>query len=454
MSTQELPPPSKAAAAKPSRNAALLQRAKKSIAGGDNSTMRVLPYHLPLVATRGEGCRVWDADEREYLDLNMAYGPLLFGHRPARILDAVSYQIHKSGSQLGFPTEISIRVAEKLRSLFPMMELVRFSSTGTEAAAHALRLARAHTGRDKIIAFEGHYHGWSDTAFHRYHAEIAELPASGFGPALPGTLGMCGGPHDVIVCGWNDADLLARCLETYRGQVAAVVMEPIAGNCGVIPPLPGYHAQAKQLAHEHGALLVFDEVITGMRVSAGGAQELFGVTPDITIVSKALGGGFPVSAFGARAEIMNGIASGKIFHGGVYSGNAAVMAACEAVLDEVLENGPAIYDHLNSLSARLAEGLRGILTRFHVPHVVQHVGAMISPFITQGATEPPVNYRQVRSQGDFDAYIRWQHAAQQRGLYFHPNMFEPLYLSTAHEAADIERALEIFEDACRCTWPR
>lgn len=453
MSTQERSPRTRSNP-KPSRNATLLQRAKKSIAGGDNSTMRVLSYHLPLVATRGEGCRVWDADDREYLDLNMAYGPLLFGHRPTKIIDAVSYQIHKSGSQLGFPAEVSIRVAEKLKRLFPMMELVRFSSTGTEAAAHALRLARAYTGKSKIIAFEGHYHGWSDTAFHRYHADIADLPSGGFGPALPGTLGMNGGPHDMIVCGWNDAELLARCLEQHRGDIAAVVMEPIAGNCGVIPPQPGYHAQARQLAHEHGALLIFDEVITGMRVAAGGAQSIYGVQPDITVVSKALGGGFPVSAFGARAEIMNGIAQGKVFHGGVYSGNAAVMAACEAVLDEVLENGGGIYAHLNDMAERLAAGVREVFSRSGAPHVVQHVGAMLSPFVTKQATGPLVNYRQVRRHGDFEAYIRLQHAAQQRGLYFHPNMFEPLYLSTAHQAADIDRALDIFEDACRCTWPR
>ncbi len=453
MSTTELPPRSKSASPT-SRSEQLLQRAKKSIAGGDNSTMRVLPYHVPLVATRGEGCRVWDADDREYLDLNMAYGPLLLGHRPSKVLDAVSYQIYKSGSQLGFPTEISIRVAEKLKRLFPAMELVRFSSTGTEAAAHALRLARAHTGKPKIIAFEGHYHGWSDTAFHRYHAQLSELPAEGFGPALPGTLGMNGGPHDVIVCGWNDVDLLSRCLEKHRGQVAAVVMEPIAGNCGVIPPLPDYHSQARQLAHAHGALLIFDEVITGMRVAAGGAQELYGVRPDITIVSKALGGGFPVSAFGARAEIMNGIAQGKLFHGGVYSGNAAVLAACEAVLDEVLDNGPSMYAHLAEMSRRLAGGLSDVLSRHGAPHVVQSVGAMLSPLLTHQPVGPMVNYRQVRGQGDFDTYIRWQHAAQERGLYFHPNMFEPLYLSTAHQADDIDRALEIFEDAAQCIWPR
>lgn len=453
MATQELPQKSKSTP-KVSKNAALMERARKSIAGGDNSTMRVLPYHLPLVAQRGEGCTIWDVEERAYLDLNMAYGPLLFGHRPARVLDAVSLQIYKSGSQLGFPAEISIRVAEKLKQLFPMMELVRFSSTGTEAVASALRLARAHTGRPKVVAFEGHYHGWNDVAFHKYHAPLEELPAEGFGPALPGTLGMNGAPHDLIVVGWNDAELLSRCLERHRGEVAAVIMEPVAGNSGVIPPQPGFLALARDLAHQHGALLIFDEVITGMRVAAGGAQQLFDVRPDITVVSKALGGGFPVSAFGARAEIMDDIAQRRVFHGGVYSGNAAVMAACEAVLDEIAESGPAIYAHLNAIGKRLAEGIRDIFTRHGVPHVIQHVGAMLSAFVTVEPTAALANYRQVRGGCDFEAYIRWQHAAQQRGVYFHPNQFEPMFLSTAHQAADIDRGLELLEDACRCAWPR
>ena len=229
--------------AKPSLSQRVLDRARTSIAGGDSSSMRVLPYHLPLVADHGAGSRLWDVDGHEYIDLNMAYGPLLFGHCPAKIIESVSRQINEKGSQLGFPTEVSMRVAEKVKTFFPTMELMRFANSGTEAVASAIRLSRAITGRSKIIVFEGHYHGWSEGIFHRYHALLSDLPAAGFGPALPGTLGMNGGPYDVIAVGWNDLDLFERCLNTYRDSVAAVIMEPIMCNSGCVPAheqyLPG-----------------------------------------------------------------------------------------------------------------------------------------------------------------------------------------------------------------------
>lgn len=433
-------------------NEACLQRAKDAIAGGDSSNMRVLPYHIPLVAEYGEGAYVFDVEGRQYIDLNMAYGPLIFGHRCEKIIDAVTYQIAKFGSQLGFPTEISMRVAEKLKLLFPSIELVRFSSTGTEAVASALRLARAYTGRRKVIAFEGQYHGWNDVVFHRYHADLSELPAEGFGPALPGSTGMNGAPHDLIVCQWNDVETLQRCLEVHGADVAAIIMEPISGNCGVIPPEQGYLRRAKELAHQYGALLVFDEVITGLRVAAGGAQQLYGVRPDLTVVSKALGGGFPVAAFGGSQQIMGMIARREVFHGGVYSGNAAVMAACEAVLDEILSRGEAMYEQMHALGNQLADGLAAVLTEHQIPHVIQFVGPMLSLFLTSDSSGPLRNYRDVRRHCDFDQYIRFQHALQQRGVYFHPNQFETMFLSTAHTSEDIGQVLERIEDACRCGW--
>ncbi|MCE9546165.1 MAG: aminotransferase class III-fold pyridoxal phosphate-dependent enzyme, partial [Planctomycetia bacterium] len=315
-----------------SRSEQLLARAKQSIAGGDSSTMRVLPYHLPLVASRGRGSRVWDADNKEYIDLNMAFGPLIFGHCPDLVIRSVRRQITEYGSQLGFPTEITTRVAEKLKQLFPSIELLRFANSGTEALASTVRLARTFTGRSKVIQFEGHYHGWSEAVFNRYHAPLELLNGRDYAPAMPGTLGMMnGGPTDSIVVRWNHPDALERCLEENRGQVAAVFMEPVMGNAGVIAPRPGYLERVRELTRDHGALLVFDEVISGLRVAAGGAQELYGIEPDITVVSKSVGGGYPVAAFGASREIMEPIVSGKLFHGGVYSGNAVVMAAAEAV---------------------------------------------------------------------------------------------------------------------------
>ena len=192
--------------------------------------MRVLPYHIPLVADRGQGSRVWDVDGNEYIDLNMAFGPLLLGHRPQPVIDAVTRQITKRGSQLGFPTEITIRVAEKIKLLYPSIELLRFANSGTEACASAVSLARSHTGRRKLVMFEGHYHGWSEAVFNRYHAPLAELPPEGFGPAIPGTTGMTDGILDVIVVQWNDIDALERCFERAGHEIAAVMMEPVMGN--------------------------------------------------------------------------------------------------------------------------------------------------------------------------------------------------------------------------------
>jgi glutamate-1-semialdehyde 2,1-aminomutase len=429
------------------RSERLLERAKQSVAGGDSSTMRVLPYHPALVMDRGDGCRIWDVDENEYIDLNMAYGPLLYGHRPSFLLDAVTEQLREHGSQLGFPQQLNFLAAEKIKQLFPSIELLRFANSGTEAVTSAVRLARAYTGRPNIILFEGHYHGWGDAVFHRYHAPLEALGDDPVRPAIPGTGGMAGAPRDAYVASWNDAAALSQTLDRMAGSVAAVLMEPVMGNASVIPPLPGYLAQVREITRQHGALLIFDEVITGMRVAAGGAQELYGVAPDITVLSKAIGGGFPVAAFGASAEIMELVACGKLFHGGVYAGNALVLAAVNAVLTHVIAERKLLYADLNERADQLAEGVRDILRRRRVPCVVQQVGPMLSLVLTKAGTQSLTNYRDVRRHADMDAYIRLQRALLDRGVYVHPNQFEPLYLSTAHRKRDIDEVLERIDDA-------
>jgi glutamate-1-semialdehyde 2,1-aminomutase len=429
-------------------SALLMERARRSIAGGDSSTMRVLPYHLPLVAERGRGSRVWDAEGREYIDLNMAYGPLILGHCPPRVVEAVGRQLSGRGSQLGFPTEITVRVAEKIKALFPSIELLRFANSGTEAVASAVRLARVHTGAKKLVIFEGHYHGWSEAVFNRYHADLAQLPYGDSGPAIPGTRGMTPALDDVIVVRWNHLGALHRVLEEHGPAIAGVLMEPVMGNAGVIPPNPGFLLGARELTRKHGTLLLFDEVITGMRVAPGGAQEHYDVSPDITILSKALGGGYPVAAFGASAEIMQPIVEGSLFHGGVFSGNALVMAAAEAVLDEILENRETLHRSMHRVSDALVAGLHEILTGLGVPHIAHHVGPMISLFLTDGQIQSITSYRDVRAHGDFSRYVDFQHRMQRSGVYFHPNMFEPMYLSSAHTLDDIDAVLErISEEA-------
>lgn len=437
------------AAAKHTASEQMLERAKKSLAGGDSSTMRVLPYHIPLVADRADGCRLWDIDGNEYIDLNMSYGPLLLGHRPKQVIEAVYRQISEQGSQLGFPTEVTIRVAEKIKKLFPSIELLRFANSGTEACASAVRLARTFTGRKKLIMFEGHYHGWSEAVFTKYHAPLDQLPEKGYGPAIPGTTGMGDSIADVITVQWNDLDALQRCLEEHGNDVCAVMMEPVSGNAGLLLPRDGYLASAREMAHDHGALLIFDEVITGMRVSPGGAQEHYLVTPDITVVSKAMGGGYPVSAFGASAEMMQLIANGPLFHGGVFSGNAVVMSAAEAVLDTVLADKENIYAHLNAVADQLAGGIKEIFSRLGVPHQVYHLGPLLAGLVTKEDVEGLYNYRDVRRHADFERYIQFQQWMQRHGVYFHPNEFEPMFLSTAHTSNDISEVLTRWEEGAR-----
>jgi len=440
---------SKFEAANCSVSSEVLARAKQSLAGGDSSTMRVLPYHIPLVADRAEGCRLWDVDGNEYIDLNMSYGPLLLGHRPKAVIEAVYRQISEQGSQLGFPTEVTMRVAEKIKKLFPSIELLRFANSGTEACASAVRLARTYTGRDKLIMFEGHYHGWSEAVFTKYHAPLEELPEKGYGQAIPGTSGMGDSIKDVITVQWNDLDALERALAEHGHEVCAVMMEPISGNAGLLMPRDGYLATVREMAHDCGALLIFDEVITGMRVAPGGAQEHYLVSPDITVMSKAMGGGYPVSAFGASAEIMQCIVNGPLFHGGVFSGNAIVMSAAEAVLDTVLADKEGIYGHLNKVSDQLAGGVKDIYSRLNIPAQVNHLGPLMAAMITKEETEGLYNYRDVRRHADFERFIQFQHWMQQRGVYFHPNEFEPMFLSVAHSSNDIDEVLERWEEGAR-----
>ncbi len=434
-----------------SSSARMLHRGCQSLAGGDSSTMRVLPYHLPLVAKRGLGSRLWDIDDNEYIDLNMAYGPLIFGHCAPDVVAAVTRQISEFGSQLGFPTEITIQAAEKIKQLFPSMELLRFANSGTEACASAIRLARTATRRRKLILFEGHYHGWSEAVFNRYHAPLDALPERGFGPAIPGTIGMSSSLDDVVVCEWNNIETFERCLQENGYDVAGVMMEPIMGNASLLPPREGFLQTVRELTIDHGSMLIFDEVITGLRASSGGAQERYLVTPDITVVSKSIGGGSPVAAFGASEEVMQAVVSGEMFHGGVFSGNATVMAAANAVLTRVIAEKDDLYPQLERTTGILAKGLHDILTRLNVPHQMNQIGSLLGVILTHGDVPQISNYREIRKHGDFDRYITFQQHMQLEGIYFHPNMFEAMFISAAHTEEDMAIVLGRMEaGAERC----
>ena len=423
----------------------LLRRARESVAGGASSTMRVLPYHLPLVIERAEGALIRDADGNELIDFNMGYGPLIFGHRSPLIVQAIERELRQRGALLGFPHELSHQVAERVKESFPSIDLLRFTSTGTEAGQTAARLARAFTGRSHLVLFEGHYHGSSEAVFHRYHAPVQALEEREDMQALPGTKGMAGSLDQTYVIPWNDAEGLARVLEDKGATIAAVMMEPVMGNAGVIPPKPGFLETARALTRKYGALLVFDEVITGFRIARGGAQERYGVTADITMLSKALGGGVPIGAVGGRRDVLQLIVNGDVFHGGVYSANPLSLAAALAVQNEYERVGPTLFEGLERSAARLARGLREVFAECGVPVAVQHAGPMFSCwFLKADANQAPADYRQAAQHSESEKYIRFQHAMQKAGVYFHPNRYEPWYLSTAHTDGIIDRALDTF----------
>ena len=342
-----------------SKSERLLERARQSIAGGDNSTMRVLPYHLPLVAVRGEGCRVWDVDGQEYIDLNMAYGPLIFGHRPPAVIDAVVRQITESGSQLGFPAEVSVRVAEKVKQLFPHIELLRFSSTGTEAI-----VAASATGADLHRREVHHRVRGSLSRLERQHFQplsrpARQLPDGPYGPAMPGTLGMNGAPHDVLVCRWNSPEALEQCLADHAGQVAAVIMEPVMGNGGVIPPQPGFLEVARALTTDHDALV-------DLRRSDHGHASGRRAAPSSDTASK------PTSRSSARHWAA--VFRSRPWAAPAKSCSRSSKDACSTAgstratrwswrpptpcSTRCCDNGEAIYQHLEDISAELGRGRR------------------------------------------------------------------------------------------------
>ena len=427
-------------------SASLLQRARQSVAAGDSSTMRVLDYHLPLMIERAEGVHVWDVSGKRLIDMNMGYGPLVFGHRPRFLINAIRDEMEQRGTILGFPHERSHQVAELIKKSFPSIDLMRFTSTGSEAGQTAVRLARAYTKRTKIVLFEGHYHGSTDSVFHRYHASPEQLAAREPHEVIPGTQGMNGAPHNAYVIPWNNIEALTDLLQRDQ-DIAAVIMEPVMGNGGVIPPTPGYLQAVRKLTNDYGIVLIFDEVISGFRVARGGAQERYGVQADITMLAKAMGGGVPVGAVGGRAEIMQQLVNGTVFHGGVHSGNPFSMAGALATQQAYEQDGEAIYGLLEENTKRLADGLYKIFAEINVPIHIQHVGSLFSLQIMDNAEDPvPQDYRSIASTTTPERFIRFQQAVQRAGVYFHPNRYEPWFISTLHTQEVVEEALAIMQD--------
>ena len=414
-----------------SRSEELHEQAARFIPGGVNSPVRAFRSvgGTPPYIASGRGGRVTDADGREYIDCVCSWGPLILGHAHPAVVEAVK-RAAEQGTSFGAPTERELRLAQRIVELVPGIEKVRLVNSGTEATMSAARLARAATGRDKIIKFEGCYHGHADSFLVKAGSGAATFgqPSS---PGVPKALAA-----ETLNATFNDPASVEQLLDANAGEVACIIVEPVAGNMGVIPPADGFLAGLRELAAQHGALLVFDEVITGFRLGLGGAQELFGVTPDLTTLGKIIGGGLPVGAFGGRADLMDQMApDGPVYQAGTLSGNPLAVAAGLAAL-EVLESEMP-YARMNALAEKLCRGLAGGAGAANIEIAVNGVASMGCAFFTRG---PVRNYRDAASS-DTNLFAEFHRRMLGRGVYLAPSQFEAFFVSAAHTGEDIEHII-------------
>jgi glutamate-1-semialdehyde 2,1-aminomutase len=387
----------------------------------------------PRFINRGEGSHLFDEDGNEYIDYIGSWGPLLLGHRHPEILDAIQQALSR-GTSFGAPTALEIEMAETIRSMVPSMEMIRLVNSGTEATMSALRVARGFTNRDITIKFEGCYHGHVDSLLVKAGSGVATL-------GLPDSPGVPKGFSDTTVTiPFNDVEALEQAFHTHKGQIAAVIVEPVCGNMGCIPPNAGYLGALRRITDQHEALLIFDEVMTGFRVSPGGAQELYGIKPDLTTLGKVIGGGLPIAAYGGRKDIMTFIApSGPIYQAGTLSGNPLAVAAGLAML-RYIAGHPEIYEQLNRATGRLAACAPENVT-------VNRVGSMMTWFFTD---QPVTDYDSAKTS-DTKKFSKFFHAMLERGIYLPPSQYEALFVSAAHADVDIDQtvaaARESFEIA-------
>ena len=417
----------------------LFSLAQQYIPGGVNSPVRSFRAveGIPPFIARGQGSRVWDVDGNEFIDYVCSWGPLALGHAHPAVVEALKAAA-ENGTSFGAPTEGEVELAQIICEALPSVNSVRLVSSGTEACMSAIRLARAYTGRSKIIKFAGCYHGHADGL----------LVRAGSGAMTHGVPTSAGVPdsyaQETLVADYNDLASVERFFEEYPEDLAGIIVEPVAGNMGVVPPADGFLEGLRRLTREHGASLIFDEVITGFRVAYGGAQTLYGVTPDITCLGKIIGGGLPVGAYGGRREIMEQVAPlGPMYQAGTLSGNPLAVTAGITTLKELQK--PGTYEGLDALARRLTDGVAGVFRQTEIPGSINRVQSMFTGFFTAG---PVAALAQVEGS-DAGRYGRYFHAMLERGVYFAPSQFEAGFVSTAHTEEDIDRTIEAAEAALR-----
>ncbi|RIW37718.1 glutamate-1-semialdehyde-2,1-aminomutase [Bacillus salacetis] len=412
------------------------KEAVKLMPGGVNSPVRAFKSvdMDPIFMEKGKGSKIYDIDGNEYIDYVLSWGPLILGHTNEKVVESIK-EVAELGTSFGAPTLVENKLAELVIERVPSIEIVRMVSSGTEATMSALRLARGYTGRNKIVKFEGCYHGHGDSLLIKAGSGVATL-------GLPDSPGVPAGvAENTITVPYNDIESLNYAFEQYGDDIAGVIVEPVAGNMGVVPPQPGFLESLREITDKHSSLLIFDEVMTGFRVGYNCAQGYFGVTPDLTCLGKVIGGGLPVGAYGGKAEIMERVApSGPIYQAGTLSGNPLAMTAGYETLSQLT---PESYKEFERKADRLEEGLHSAAEKYDIPHTINRAGSMIGIFFTN---EEVKNYEGAKSS-DLELFSAYYREMANEGVFLPPSQFEGLFLSTAHTDEDIEKTLQAAEKA-------
>lgn len=418
------------------KSKAAFLEAKQLMPGGVNSPVRAFKSVKmdPIFMARGKGSKIYDIDGNEYIDYVLSWGPLIHGHTNERVVEAIK-KVTELGTSFGAPTISENELAKLVIDRVPSIEIVRMVSSGTEATMSALRLARGYTGRNKILKFEGCYHGHGDSLLIKAGSGVATL-------GLPDSPGVPEGvAQNTITVPYNDLESVKMAFEQFGDDIAGVIVEPVAGNMGVVPPQPGFLEGLRDITERYGTVLIFDEVMTGFRVDYQCAQGYFGVTPDLTCLGKVIGGGLPVGAYGGKAEIMERIApSGPIYQAGTLSGNPLAMTAGYETLVQLTPNS---YQEFGRKADRLEEGLQEAASKYDIPHTVNRAGSMIGFFFTN---EEVINYEKAKTS-NLDYFATFYREMANNGVFLPPSQFEGLFLSTAHSDEDIEKTIEAAEKA-------